>query len=206
MYCPKCGAFIPEGTQSCPSCNEVINTYTANNTAENNYPNNGVYYTPQDSGAAYNNTSQQSNDSYYNQQSNNNYYNNPEQNNSHHNYFNQGQTGNQGYYRADMPNYNEMQIRNIISNANTLGILAIVLGILFTPIAGIICGAIGLSKLNSLPNIPLDPILSRERDKTKKMNILGIVIPIVLYIIAIIFMIIMFTVMGFATASAIDFM
>lgn len=212
MYCPKCGSFVTDEAQFCPNCNEPIIKEAVNEPASQT--NDGVYYTPQQNtpnvqGAPYsaqqNNTYNSVNDptcnTYSNPQQNNTYYNDAQQN-----YFNQGQPNNQGYYQACPPNQVEIQFKEVISNANTLGILAIVLGILLTPLAGIICGAVGLSKLNSIPNIPMNPILAKDKDKAKKLNIWGIALPIALYVVAVIFMVIMFTVMGLATASAIDFM
>lgn len=188
MYCPKCGSFVTDDAQVCPNCNEPILKENFNNSAQQ--PNDGVYYTPQ------NNNGQ-----------NNTYYNNTQSNyDSQSNYFNQAQPNNQGYYQACPPNQFEQQFKEAISSANTLGILAIVLGILLTPLAGIICGAVGLSKLNSIPNIPMSPTLTNDKAKAKKLNIWGIALPTALYIVAIILMVIMITVMGFATASAASFL
>lgn len=205
MYCPKCGSFVTDDAQFCPNCNEPINKEAACNSAPQQ--NDGVYYTPQSNNeqSAYNST--QASNSYNANEQNNTYYNSAQPNyNSQPNYFNQAQPNNQGYYQACPPNQSEQQFKEVISSANTLGILAIVLGILLTPLAGIICGAVGLSKLNSIPNIPLNPILTKDKDKAKKLNIWGIALPIALYVVAVILMVIMITVMGFATASAASFM
>ena len=199
MYCPNCGSFLQDGTQNCPNCNEPINQTNVNNGA-NAQQNDGIYYNPQQNNT-YNNVNEPNYNTYSNTQQNNTYYNDAQQN-----YFNQGQPNNQDYYQACPPNNSEQQFKEIVSSANTLGILAIVLGILLTPLAGIICGAVGLSKLNSLPNIPMNPAIENDKAKARKLNIWGIVLPIALYIILIVLMIIMFTFMGLATASAISFM
>lgn len=192
MYCPKCGSFLADDAQFCPSCNEPVN-----HTAAGAQQNDGVYYTPQQ-GDSYNNSTNEQN---------NTYYNNAQPNyNAQSNYFNQAQPNNQGYYQANQPNYIEQQFKDIISNANTLGVLAIVLGILLTPLAGIICGAVGLSKLNSVPDLPMNPYITKDKAKAKKLNLIGIILPIALYVVAIIFMVIVFTFMGLATASALSFM
>lgn len=206
MYCPKCGSFVTDDAQFCSNCNEPITRETVSNSAQTN---DGVYYTPQQSSneqSAY--SAPQQNNPYNNpNEQNTAYYNNGQPNyNSQPNYFNQAQSNNQGYYQACPPNQFEQQFKEAISSANTLGILAIVLGILLTPLAGIICGAVGLSKLNSIPNIPMSPVLTKDKDKARKLNIWGIALPIALYVVAVILMIIMVTVMGFATASAASFM
>lgn len=199
MYCPKCGSFVTDEAQFCPNCNEPIIKEAVNEPEAQQ--NGGVYYTPQQNNT-YNNVNDSNYNPYGNPQQNNAYYNNDAQQN----YFNQGQPNNQGFYQSCPPNQAEQQFKEVISSANTLGILAIVLGILLTPLAGIICGAVGLSKLNSIPNILMNPILTKDKDKAKKLNIMGIVIPVALYIVAIIFMIILFSVMGLAAADMFSYM
>lgn len=181
MYCTKCGSFLPDGTENCPNCNEPVNAST-DNVYSNQQTADGVYYTPQS------NTESESagQQSYYDPSHSKSYYQPDSQ---------------QSYYQANQPNQIELEMKNNLSTANTLGILSILLGILFTPIAGIICGIIGLSKANNVPDMTMNPLIDKEKAKVKKLNILGIVIPIILWVVAFIVMFIAIMVFGFAASS-----
>lgn len=222
--CQSCGETITASNNT----NDINNQYNAtgvyyspqqgepeqpapeNNTysqPEQPAPENNTYYQPEQP-APENNTYYQpeqpapENNTYYQPEQpaqpdfaaqNSNYFNNAPQQS-------QYQPNGNGFYQANQPNYVDQQIKENISTANTLGILAIVLGILMTPIAGIICGAIGLSKLNSVPGA-LTQLLARERDKARKLNILGIALPIGLWIISIILIFVFVMVLGFTAAD-----
>lgn len=140
-----------------------------------NYNSDGTYYTPPQ------NNEEQSN--YYQNPSENAYQPNPQYN-----------------YQYNAPQFNDVQIKSALSNATTLGILAIILGIIITPIAGIICGAIGLSKANSVPDM-LNPSIDKEKAKAKKLNIIGIVLPIALWVVFFILMLIFVLCFGYGTVA-----
>lgn len=121
-------------------------------------------------------------------------------------YYNPQPSSSQSYYQYDSQVKQEQMIeqgyKDKLSSANTLGILAIILGILFSPIAGIVCGAIGISKLNEVPDFAPYTPMAQEKARCKKLNTLGIVIPIVLWVVAIVFMFIAIFAFGFAATSA----
>lgn len=185
MYCKNCGQVIPEGYENCPYCQtKADNAFNANNTAPNG---NGTYFTPNTNEGNYQQGAYQQGT--YQQ---NNGYNQP----PHDNFFNQGNNNQYGFNQQAQ--YYADASRNI-DDARTLGILAIVLGILFSPIVGIICGIIGLSKVNSVPDMPE---LFEKKASAKKLNNLGIAIPIVFWIVAIIIIVFVFAgIAGFAGAA-----
>ena len=182
MFCSNCGSFIPDGSTYCPDCNAPVEAQAASDNKYNestvNTNNTGDYYSPQQN---YANTQQ------YNQPNTPPVYQQP---NQQYNY-------NNAFHNAQQLVF-EQEIRNALSTSKTLGILAIILGILVTPIAGIICGAIGLSKANSVVNISNDPYIEAERKKVKSLNVAGIVVPIVLYVLLTVFVIAMFAFTGAA--------
>lgn len=122
-------------------------------------------------------------------------------------YYNPQPSESQSYYQYDsqvkQAQMVEQGYRDKLSTANTLGILAIILGILFSPIVGIICGAIGISKVNEVPDFaPYTPI-AQEKARCKKLNILGIVIPLIFWVIAIVLVFILAFAFGMAATSAV---
>lgn len=121
-------------------------------------------------------------------------------------YYNPQPSESQSYYQYDsqakQAQMVEQGYKDKLSSANTLGILAIILGIVLSPLAGIICGAIGISHVNEVPDFaPYHP-LAQEKARCKKLNILGIVIPLVLWVVAIIFIFVAVFAFGFAATSA----
>lgn len=218
MYCTKCGSFLPEGVQVCPNCNEPVKQpqQAYNASSADQAEQNGVYYTPQtddnsgsyyepsnnsstdngNNGTYYNPPTDNGTDNYSNQPNGQNVYNSQPTVNSMNGYGNQ-QNGynNQQQFGYD-PNFMANQISNNLSSAKTLGILAIVLGLLISSIIGIICGAVGLSKANSVPDMLPDPNLNAEKAKVKKLNILGIVLPIAIRVVLIIIYVIFIVVLG----------
>lgn len=120
-------------------------------------------------------------------------------------YYNPQPSESQSYYQYDsqvkQTQMTEQAYKDKLSSANTLGILAIILGIVFSPIVGIICGAIGLGKVNEVPDFaPYSPI-AQEKAKCKKLNTLGIVIPIVLWVVFIVLMFVFMFALGFAATA-----
>lgn len=171
MFCEKCGQQIADDASFCPYCNNVINRPNQQNN----------YYQPQP----------EQQNTYYNPQQT---YQAPEQNGAYpppqqDNYFTQQSNpyGNSFYPPADQ------SIINTISNCKTLGIIAIIVGI-FVPIAGIICGAIGLSNVK---NIPDHPKYINDKASVRRLNILGIVIPIIIWaVIFLLYILIMIFAVG----------
>lgn len=99
-----------------------------------------------------------------------------------------------------------VMVNSRIDDAKTMGILAIILGI-FIPIVGIILGCVGLSKLSSIKQVnptvtgmnPYDMDTQNRLKKAKTLCITGIVLPIVLWLLAIIFWIIVVFVLGMSS-------
>lgn len=91
------------------------------------------------------------------------------------------------YTQPYTPQAYEYMVNSKIEEARTLGILSIILGI-FVPILGIVLGCIGISKINEIPfsnQYRYETELNKKR--AKSLCITGIVLPIVLWILAIIF-------------------
>lgn len=184
-YCPKCGSFLPEGANACPNCgapafaeaNTNVNTnantsenFTGNPNGNPAGNNGGVYYNPQ--------SFEQSGEYHSDYQA---YNSAPDPNQS---YFTASSAQQTNYGAPPQQDYYiQEHIKNELSSANTLGIIALVLGILVSWLVGVICGAIGLSKVNNLPDFPFGSPAAEEKAKTKKLNILGIVLPIVIRVI-----------------------
>lgn len=85
------------------------------------------------------------------------------------------------------PQAYEYMISSKIEEARTMGIIAIITG-LFIPILGIVFGCIGISKLNEIPLSNQYRYESELKNKkAKNLCITGIVLPIVLWLIAVIF-------------------
>lgn len=132
-------------------------------------------YTQQPFGSDNQNTQQSAQQTYqqpnaqYNQY--NNQYNNP-------------------YNQPFSPQAFEYMISSKIEEARTMGIIAIIAG-LFIPILGIVFGCIGISKLNEAPlSNQLRYETELKRRKAKNLCTVGIVLPIVLWVIAVIFVVV----------------
>lgn len=132
-------------------------------------------YTQQPFGSDNQNTQQSTQQTYqqpnaqYNQY--NNQYNNP-------------------YNQPFSPQAFEYMISSKIEEARTMGIIAIIAG-LFIPILGIVFGCIGISKLNEVPlSNQLRYETELKRKKAKNLCTVGIVLPIVLWVIAVIFVVV----------------
>ncbi|MCM1114367.1 MAG: hypothetical protein NC397_02600 [Clostridium sp.] len=108
-------------------------------------------------------------------------------------------------YSNPMNDYQFQNYKNELSSSNTLGIISIILGIIFTPIVGIICGIIGLSKANSVPDMMDNPALMEEKRKAKKLNTVGIVLPVVLWLILIVLIVVIFMITGAAAVGALAY-
>lgn len=198
MYCPNCSAYIPEGADSCANCGQAVSLKNENHNAtenqysytqpnpenNNNTANQYSYAQPNyEGGNSYGSYNAAPDNAGYQQNGYNSYYSEqPNQNN----YFQQAQ--------------NDFKIKDALSTSNTLGILAIVLGFILTPLVGIICGVIGLSKANSVPDMFNNPSLMAEKKKAKKLNTLGIVLPLVCYV-ALFILIFVFVIIFMGTAG-----
>lgn len=87
--------------------------------------------------------------------------------------------------------YNPMNQERIaakeIDTSRTLGILSIVLGIILTPLAGWICGGIGLSKANKYLNgFGFSAPESSNAQSAKTLNKIGLIVSTVLFVLSII--------------------
>lgn len=100
------------------------------------------------------------------------------------------QSTQQTYQQPFSPQAFEYMISSKIEEARTMGIIAIIAG-LFIPILGIVFGCIGISKLNEVPlSNQLRYETELKRKKAKNLCTVGIVLPIVLWVIAVIFVVV----------------
>ncbi len=155
MICQNCGSEVMDGLNVCPSCGMMIQAP--------GYGNNQQPY-----GAAPQNNYGQPQAPYGQPQGG---YNQPMQGG-----YQQGPYGNgvQGVDPAE----------KAISTAKTLGIVAIVVGLLCSPLVGWICGGIGLSKAGNAP-----AYLEDKAKSAKTLCIVGIVCATVSFLIGIILVI-----------------
>lgn len=181
--CSKCGT-PDNGAGVCPNCKSISfrtigvqsnNSYAGNVNQYNNM-NNQQYY----SGTAVNNQYQKQ--MYSTNQPNSDYdsiYGLP----------------------STMSDVEKMTLNQNLSSADTLGTIALVLGIVFCwsgigTIVAIILGAVGISKVNGLPMMPTTTPFEMKKKSAKNKCVLGIVMP---FIIAAAFWLII----GLATAGLI---
>lgn len=107
------------------------------------------------------------------------------------NYQQQNQQYN-GYAQQYTPQAYEYMINSKLEEARTMGILAIVLG-LFIPVLGIVFGCIGISKLNEIqPSNQYSYETELKKKKAKNLCIVGIVLPVVLWVLALILVLFVF--------------
>ena len=78
------------------------------------------------------------------------------------------------------PMFNDQKHEKDLSTANTLGIVALIFGIIGIGLVAWICGGIGISTLNSIPDLPQ---YADRKHKTKLLCIWGIIIPIIVSVI-----------------------
>ena len=76
----------------------------------------------------------------------------------------------------------DMQGRQEVSSARTMGIISIITGILGVALIGWICGGIGLSKAKRWL-FTNDTVLLADARKAKKLNVVGIVVSTVVFVI-----------------------
>lgn len=187
MICNKCGQPIADGVYYCEHCGEPVNqTYNQqpfNSEPQNTYTDTQPNYSQaeaQQGGSRSNSEYEQAYQQTYQQQPN-------------------GQTYNQQQYQQyqQYPPYGQpvtpqafdFMLDNKIDEIKTLGIIAIIAG-LFFPIAGIIIGCIGISKLNGLPVLPpyqYNYEKESKRKKAKKLCMIGIILPIALWVVSFLF-------------------
>lgn len=82
----------------------------------------------------------------------------------------------------------DVQGRQEISSARTMGIISIITGILGVAIVGWICGGIGLSKSKRWL-FTNDTVLLADARKAKKLNVIGVVISTVIFVLYLVIMI-----------------
>lgn len=170
MYCNKCGQLIPDGVYYCEHCGASVNeSYTQQPfNTDNQYQNEQQSF---DNSNPYQNTQQ----TY--QQPNNQYA---------------------PFGQMYTPQAYEYMIDNKLEEARTMGIIAIIAG-LFIPILGIVLGCIGISKLNEIPlsnQYRYEKELKRK--KAKNLCIVGIALPLILWILA---LILVFLVLGITMSA-----
>lgn len=180
MYCKNCAREIQDGINCCPFCGAPVEP-AAPTQAQQQY-NQSADNQPYQSNA-YGQQSQYSapfepNPGYgqggANYQQGYGYSQNGTYNNAPYQY---GQPGN-GQERIAAQN---------VDTSRTLGILSIILGIILTPLAGWICGGIGLSKANKYLNtFGFGAPESANAQSAKKLNKIGIIISTVLCVLSII--------------------
>ncbi len=159
MICNKCGQAIPETSYYCEHCGEPINQTYAQQ----------PFHTASGNNYQAGNTGTQQT------------YNQNTQNYQQYNSYNP--------YQQYTPEAFEYMINSKLEEARTFGIIAVIAG-LFMPILGIVFGCIGISKLNEIP-LPNQYNYEKELKKKKAKNlcIIGIVLPIILWILAVFFIV-----------------
>lgn len=178
MICNKCGQTVSDEMYYCEHCGEPLKqTYSQqpiHNDTQNTQPGS------QDASQSYQQPYQQAEQQTY-QQPNQQAYGQQYQ---------QYQQPNQQYppYGQPVtPQAFDFMLDNKIDEAKTLGIIAIIAG-LFFPIAGIVLGCIGISKLNG---IMIPPQFSYEKEakrkKAKNLCMTGIILPIALWVVTFLF-------------------
>lgn len=105
---------------------------------------------------------------------------------------NTGQTYQSGYSQQQYTNNINpaamSSIQSKIDDARTMGILAIVLGLICSALVGICLGIVGISKLNSIQTFnTYIPEIEMQKEKTRKLNLIGIILPLVLRILLVVF-------------------
>ena len=188
MICNKCGQTVSDEMYYCENCGEPINhTYNQqpfNADAQNTYTDTQPNYSQTNTQQSYTQPNGQ-----YEQQAYQQTYQQPN-----------GQAYNQQYQQYQQPNQQyppygqpvtpqafDFMLDNKIDEIKTLGIIAIIAG-LFFPIAGIIIGCIGISKLNNLPIFPQYAYEKElKRKKAKKLCMIGIILPIALWVVTFLF-------------------
>lgn len=141
MFCPQCGAQVPDEAQFCPQCGASFAASQPINPTPEVAQNAQV--PPQ---AA----------------------------------VQPGYAPNQYAYAPAAPNPLEKDMKT----AYNLGLASLIGGI-FIPLVGYICGGIGLSKINKL-NLQANAVQQQSLKKSKKLCIAGIVVPTVLIVLSII--------------------
>lgn len=101
-------------------------------------------------------------------------------------------------------NFNPMmnEIHSKLEDARIFGILAIAIGFLVSAVVGICLGAIGLSKLNDIqtPNAFI-PEIEAKKEQIRKLNIIGIIAPLVVRVVLVILYVIFLVAFAGALAN-----
>ena len=85
---------------------------------------------------------------------------------------------------------------NELSNANTLGVVSIIVGAFAMNLVGWICGGIGLSKANRYI-YSNDPQIQYAARKAKKLNVIGLIVTSVMFAFSIILILTIIYMLGF---------
>ncbi|MGN0467478.1 MAG: hypothetical protein ACI4GY_01990 [Acutalibacteraceae bacterium] len=165
MICRRCSKEFDDRLNYCPYCGEPA-AYTANNNAYNSQAQN--QYTQNS------NPQQQYYSQAYSQPSQ---YREPFAQSPQPPYQN-------GYNQSPMYDPAMVNAQNDLHTAKILGIIAIVVGIFISPLAGWICGGIAISKANKYLNYyGHNTPLSAEASKAKKLGIAGVIVASVIFVL-----------------------
>ncbi|MGN1419403.1 MAG: hypothetical protein ACI4W6_08745 [Acutalibacteraceae bacterium] len=192
MICRRCSKEFDDRVNYCPYCGEPAD-HTMNNNAYNN-PAQNQYSQFQSTQSQYsqNSNTQQQYSQAYSQPSQ---YSEPFGQNPQPPFQN-------GYNQPPMYDPAMQNAQNDLHTAKILGIIAIIVGIIFSPLAGWICGGIAISKANKYlnyygPNAPL----SSEASSAKKLGIIGVVASSVIFVLTLLAVLSVFFGVGFLASG-----
>lgn len=98
-------------------------------------------------------------------------------------------------------NYRSAEIDKKIEDGRTLGILAIILGLLVSSVVGLILGIVGMEKLKDI-NFDMNYPQTNKYNEAKNLNKWGIIIPIIRFLLVIVIFILYLAFIVGITAGA----